>query len=295
MFALTLAHGRDRRVEPRRLALRPREPAAGRLPRAARYYEIWLAGLERLLAERELVGRTRSRPAVRCGRRRRCARRWPPPDVDADARRAAARPGAAEPAARALRRRRPRARPQHPPAAPTRASRATSAATPAPSSACTAATSSPTPTRTAPARTRSGSTPCASTAASCGARAPTRRSRLGRRVRALPGAGLIDEDPVFAEPWEAQAFALAVALHERGAVHLARVDGALADEIRRAPEESYYEQLARGARAPRRRAGRDRRGDARPLPPTPGSTRRSARRTARRSSSPRRTSRARDR
>ena len=32
-----------------------------------------------------------------------------------------------------------------------------------------------------------------------------------------------DAEPVFAEPWEAQAFALAVALQERGAVHGDRV------------------------------------------------------------------------
>ena len=32
----------------------------------------------------------------------------------------------------------------------------------------------------------------------------------------LPGLPRDDDGPVFREPWEAQAFALAVALHERG-------------------------------------------------------------------------------
>ena len=51
VFALAIALGAGGRVEHRRLALRPRGPAAGRVPRQS-YYELWLAGLERLLAER---------------------------------------------------------------------------------------------------------------------------------------------------------------------------------------------------------------------------------------------------
>ena len=41
----------------------------------------------------------------------------------------------------------------------------------------------------------------------------------------IPGVPRDADGPVFREPWEAQAFALAVALHERGAVQLARVGG----------------------------------------------------------------------
>jgi nitrile hydratase accessory protein len=35
-------------------------------------------------------------------------------------------------------------------------------------------------------------------------------------VRALPGIPLDADSPVFNEPWEARAFAMTVALHERG-------------------------------------------------------------------------------
>jgi nitrile hydratase accessory protein len=48
--------------------------------------------------------------------------------------------------------------------------------------------------------------------------------------------------PVFAEPWQAQAFALAVALHEQGAFTWAEWSEALAATIRRNAEEpSYYD------------------------------------------------------
>jgi nitrile hydratase accessory protein len=53
---------------------------------------------------------------------------------------------------------------------------------------------------------------------------------------------LIDPDPVFTEPWEAQAFALVVALHERGAFSWPEWSGALAAEIARDPEADYYHQ-----------------------------------------------------
>jgi nitrile hydratase accessory protein len=53
---------------------------------------------------------------------------------------------------------------------------------------------------------------------------------------------VIPQDPVFAEPWEAEAFALAVALHERGLFTWAEWSAALGEEIRRAPEASYYRQ-----------------------------------------------------
>lgn len=55
------------------------------------------------------------------------------------------------------------------------------------------------------------------------------------------------EGPVFREPWEAQAFAMAVALHERGSFTWTEWAAALADEIKAAqaagdPDtgETYY-------------------------------------------------------
>jgi nitrile hydratase accessory protein len=55
------------------------------------------------------------------------------------------------------------------------------------------------------------------------------------------------EGPVFAAPWEAQAFAIAVALHERGLFTWKEWGGVLADEIKRAQErgdpdrgDTYY-------------------------------------------------------
>jgi nitrile hydratase accessory protein len=51
---------------------------------------------------------------------------------------------------------------------------------------------------------------------------------------AVPGLPRDADGPVFAEPWEAQAFALAVALHERGLFTWPEWADALAGEIRRA-------------------------------------------------------------
>ena len=87
----------------------------------------------------------------------------------------------------------------------------------------------------------------------------------------------------FAEPWEAQAFALAVSLHERGVFTWPSGREALGAEIAAAPDAAYYQRWL--AALERLVARADRRGDARPLPRTPGRTPRRARRTARRSSS----------
>jgi nitrile hydratase accessory protein len=64
---------------------------------------------------------------------------------------------------------------------------------------------------------------------------------------ALPGLPRDDDGPVFAEPWQAQAFALAIALNERGVFTWSEWATTLADEIRRAqaagdPDtgETYY-------------------------------------------------------
>ena len=48
-------------------------------------------------------------------------------------------------------------------------------------------------------------------------------------------------DRAFAEPWHAQAFALAAALHERGLFSWSEWSQALSAEIARAPERDYYE------------------------------------------------------
>jgi len=50
----------------------------------------------------------------------------------------------------------------------------------------------------------------------------------------LPGIPLDSGEPVFREPWEAQAFAMALALHERGVFTWAEWATALAEEIRSA-------------------------------------------------------------
>jgi nitrile hydratase accessory protein len=66
-------------------------------------------------------------------------------------------------------------------------------------------------------------------------------------TRALSGLPRDDDGPVFREPWEAQAFAMALALHERGLFSWNEWAAVLADEIRRAqaggdPDtgETYY-------------------------------------------------------
>jgi nitrile hydratase accessory protein len=64
---------------------------------------------------------------------------------------------------------------------------------------------------------------------------------------ALPGIPADGDGPVFREPWEAQAFAMALALHQRGLFSWSEWAAMLADEIRRAqaagdPDsgETYY-------------------------------------------------------
>jgi nitrile hydratase accessory protein len=72
--------------------------------------------------------------------------------------------------------------------------------------------------------------------------APARRA-----AQAVPGIPCDAEGPVFREPWEAQAFAMVVALHERGLFTWPEWAQALGEEIRRAqaggdPDtgETYY-------------------------------------------------------
>jgi nitrile hydratase accessory protein len=66
-------------------------------------------------------------------------------------------------------------------------------------------------------------------------------------TRTVPGLPRDAEGPVFREPWEAQAFAMAVALHARGLFSWNEWARTLADEIKRAQAngdsdtgETYY-------------------------------------------------------
>jgi nitrile hydratase accessory protein len=56
----------------------------------------------------------------------------------------------------------------------------------------------------------------------------------GEATRAVPGIPRDTDGPVFREPWEAQAFAIALALHARGLFTWSEWAAALADEIKRA-------------------------------------------------------------
>ncbi|HEX9462169.1 MAG TPA: nitrile hydratase accessory protein [Alphaproteobacteria bacterium] len=68
-----------------------------------------------------------------------------------------------------------------------------------------------------------------------------------RATAAVPGIPCGSDGPVFREPWEAQAFAMALALHERGLFSWPEWAATLAEEIKRAqaagdPDtgETYY-------------------------------------------------------
>ena len=66
-------------------------------------------------------------------------------------------------------------------------------------------------------------------------------------VLSVPGLPRDDDGPVFAAPWQAQAFAMALTLHQRGVFTWPEWAAALADEIKRAQSkgdpdtgETYY-------------------------------------------------------
>jgi nitrile hydratase accessory protein len=68
-----------------------------------------------------------------------------------------------------------------------------------------------------------------------------------RASEAVPGIPCDAEGPVFREPWEAQAFAMALALHDKGLFTWPEWAATLAEEIKRAqaagdPDtgETYY-------------------------------------------------------
>ena len=55
-----------------------------------------------------------------------------------------------------------------------------------------------------------------------------------RLIQVVPGIPRDGEGPVFREPWEAQAFAMALALHKRGLFTWNEWAATLGDEIKRA-------------------------------------------------------------
>src|SRR5260370_3306121 len=141
----------------------------------------------------------------------------------------------------------------------TRACRATRAAKSARSSAIMASSFFPTRTRIFKARSRSISTPCVSPRANSGVSKPRRAmpstSICGTIILSLPDhpdrapavpdvdriidlpALLRDEGgPVFSEPWQAQAFALAVRLSEQGYFTWKEWAAALAAELKAAAD-----------------------------------------------------------
>ena len=97
----------------------------------------------------------------------------------------------------------------------------------------------------------------------------------------MPGIPRDAEGPVFREPWEAQAFAMALALHERGLFTWPEWAATLADEIKRAQaagdpdtgETYYHHWLAALERLVAEKGVTDPR-DARPLPRRLGPRRR---------------------
>ena len=77
--------------------------------------------------------------------------------------------------------------------------------------------------------------------------AATDETAAARATRALPDIPCDAEGPVFREPWEAQAFVMALTLHERGVFTWGEWAEALGAEIKRAQAagdphtgETYY-------------------------------------------------------
>jgi nitrile hydratase accessory protein len=73
------------------------------------------------------------------------------------------------------------------------------------------------------------------------------RNTIAAAALAVPGIPQGEEGPIFREPWEAQAFAMALSLHQRGLFTWPEWAATLADEIKRAqaagdPDtgETYY-------------------------------------------------------
>ncbi|WP_192963685.1 nitrile hydratase accessory protein [Phycobacter azelaicus] len=60
-------------------------------------------------------------------------------------------------------------------------------------------------------------------------------------LKRLPDIALKEDEPVFNEPWEAQAFAMAVNLHQNGLFGWNEWADTLSAEIHSGLERSYYE------------------------------------------------------
>ncbi len=81
---------------------------------------------------------------------------------------------------------------------------------------------------------------------------PSPGARAAEQIAALPPLPRVESGPVFAEPWEAQAFALAVRLSEQGHFTWKEWAAALAAEIKAAADRGepddgsryYYHWLA---------------------------------------------------
>jgi nitrile hydratase accessory protein len=78
------------------------------------------------------------------------------------------------------------------------------------------------------------------------------RNAIARAALEVPGLPQGEDGPVFREPWEAQAFAMALALHQKGLFTWPEWAATLADEIKRAqaagdPDtgETYYQHWLR--------------------------------------------------
>jgi nitrile hydratase accessory protein len=76
---------------------------------------------------------------------------------------------------------------------------------------------------------------------------PTQSQAARDAIRAVPDIPTDEDGPVFREPWEAHAFAMALSLYERGVFTWSEWAAALAEEIARAQEagdpdtgETYY-------------------------------------------------------
>lgn len=59
-------------------------------------------------------------------------------------------------------------------------------------------------------------------------------------LSALPGITLVGDEPVFSEPWQAQAFAMTVSLHEKGAFTWNEWAGALSEQVHGGTDRDYY-------------------------------------------------------
>jgi nitrile hydratase accessory protein len=221
------------------------------------YYEIWIRGLEKLMLQRGLVSPDELQRGEPIDPPRALARVLKP-DQSTPRCSAAARPrGRPRAAAHAL-----------PPATACVHATCTRRATPGCRATCAArwarsrwsmaATCSPTATPP-PRPVRPSTTGRVAVHRGLrrprpvGARRRTRHQRVGRRLGALPRGGPVipalttdhpacdlpglprdDSGPVFSAPWQAQAFALALALHERGAFTWPEWAAALTAAIRRA-------------------------------------------------------------